>query len=204
MYYSKSDIEQLEQRFRTNLINSLAGFKPANLIGSKNKAMQTNLAIFNSVMHIGANPALMGFIMRPTNVERHTYENIIETEYYTINNLTKSTYNKGHLTSARYERHESEFEFCGLTEEYLFDFHAPFVQESTLKIGLKLEDDVFIKLNNTRLIIGSIQHVQLNDDCLFTDGTIQHEKLNSVAINGLNSYYETAFLEQLPYAKPKH
>lgn len=202
MHYNSNDIEQLEQRFRTSLINSLAGFKPANLIGTKSQNGETNLAIFNSVMHIGANPALMGLIMRPATVERHTYENMLETGYFTINNVTEAIYKQAHQTSARYDKSQSEFNACELTEEYLEDFHAPYVAESSLKIGLKLEHDYEIPLNNTRLIIGSVQHIHLPENCLLQDGTINHEQLNSVAVNGLYAYHKSSFLEQLAYAKP--
>ena len=46
----------MEDRKRIALINSLSGFKSLNLIGTINNQGQTNLAIFNSVVHIGANP----------------------------------------------------------------------------------------------------------------------------------------------------
>lgn len=74
--FTFDEIMRLPSRYRANLINKVSGFKPANLIGTKSKSGQTNLAVFNSVVHIGANPPYLGFILRPTTVERHTYENI--------------------------------------------------------------------------------------------------------------------------------
>lgn len=47
MRIDKSEIEQLEQRYRTAFINSLAGFRQAVLIGSRSVDEKTNLAIFN-------------------------------------------------------------------------------------------------------------------------------------------------------------
>ena len=59
---------------RLNLINSLSGVKPANLIGTKDQNGNENLAIFSSVVHLGSNPALLGFILRPQGeVRRHTH-----------------------------------------------------------------------------------------------------------------------------------
>jgi flavin reductase (DIM6/NTAB) family NADH-FMN oxidoreductase RutF len=72
------DLAGFEKQDRTNLVNGLSGYKSAHLIGTTNKKGETNLAIFSSVVHIGANPALMGFIQRPASEERHTYENILE------------------------------------------------------------------------------------------------------------------------------
>ncbi|MCK7516855.1 MAG: flavin reductase family protein [Ignavibacteriales bacterium] len=79
MIITKENILQFEKLYRTNLFNSLSGFKSANLIGTISKEGKTNLAIFSSVIHVGANPPLMGLLMRPVSVERHTYHNIKET-----------------------------------------------------------------------------------------------------------------------------
>lgn len=59
MHFTKQQINELEQRFRTNLINSLSGFKSANLIGTQDKLGNTNLAIVSSVFHLGAHPPLV-------------------------------------------------------------------------------------------------------------------------------------------------
>jgi hypothetical protein len=44
---SKTDLEQMEKQARTNLVNSLSGIQPANLIGSISLAGISNVAIFN-------------------------------------------------------------------------------------------------------------------------------------------------------------
>ena len=69
-YFSEASIAELETRYRNNLINSISGYKSANLIGSISKQGITNLAVFNSVVHLGSNPALLGFILRPTTVPK--------------------------------------------------------------------------------------------------------------------------------------
>lgn len=70
------DIESMDKRYRTNFVNSLPGFKSANLIGTISHSGIPNLAIFSSVIHVGASPALMGMLFRPVSVPRHTYQNI--------------------------------------------------------------------------------------------------------------------------------
>ena len=59
-HFSSTDISQMEQRFRASFINSLGGFKSVVLVGTANESGETNLAIFNSLFHIGANPPLCG------------------------------------------------------------------------------------------------------------------------------------------------
>lgn len=80
----------MTSRYRAHMINSLSGFKNANIIATINKAGITNVAIISSVVNLGASTALVGFIMRPNTVERHTLENIQETQQYTINQVSDS------------------------------------------------------------------------------------------------------------------
>src|SRR3989339_511503 len=91
-YFSFVDLMGLEQRYRAALVNSLSGFKSVALIGTANSSKQTNLAIFNSLIHIGANPPYIGFISRPDSVDRHTLSNIMETGYYTINHINEDIF----------------------------------------------------------------------------------------------------------------
>lgn len=200
--FSYEDLMQLPSRYRGTLLNKVSGLKSANLIGTKSKEGQTNLAIFNSVVHIGANPPYLGFVLRPTTVERHTYENIKETGVYTINQITAQMHQQAHQTSAKYERGVSEFEAVGLNKLYYQDFHVPFVAESHIKIGLRFEEEYVIKCNSTRLVIGQVEHLLLPEGSIEDDGNIQLEKLESVAIGGLDSYYSIERLGRYGYAKP--
>ncbi|GAB4142367.1 MAG: flavin reductase [Bacteroidia bacterium] len=202
MLINSSQISAFEKRYRTNLINALSGFKSVNLIGTVNKKGQTNLAIFSSVVHLGAEPALIGFIQRPASVERHTYENITETGYFTINHVHEGIYRAAHQTSARYAREQSEFDETGLTPEYLNNFSAPFVKESLIKIGCSFKGEIPIPFNNTILIAGAIEQIVLDDELLMQDGHLNLQAAHTVAVSGLDHYYRAEELERLPYAKP--
>lgn len=192
----------MESRSRAAFVNSLSGFKSASLIGTTDAKGQTNLAVFNSVFHLGANPALVGFIIRPDSVGRHTLENILETESYTINHINKDIYMRAHQTSARYPKQVSEFEATGLTEEYTTQLKAPYVKESYIKYGLSLSEKHELKINNTILIIGKIEEIFIPEDCLLPHGGIDIEKAETVAISGLDGYHSTQLLSRLSYAKP--
>lgn len=197
---SLDDILQLEKQHRTNLINSLPGIRAANLIGTYNKNGETNLAIFNSVIHIGANPPFMGFIMRPVSVARGTYQNIIETGFFTINQVHASIYKQAHQTAARYDT--SEFDATGLTPEYTPNIKAPYVKESKVKIGLCLVEEQHIKVNGTILMIGEIQEVILEENYLNESNIIQLQQTEAIGVNGLETYYSLEKIAELPYAKP--
>ena len=81
-------LAQLPSRQRATLINNLCGLRSANLIATRGKAT-TNLAIFNSVIHLGSDPALIGIVFRPLTVERHTYDNIKEFKAFTVNAVSE-------------------------------------------------------------------------------------------------------------------
>ena len=196
------DIIQMEQRKRANLINSIGGFKSVCLIGTTNNENQTNLAIFNSIVHIGANPPLIGFFVRPDSVERHTLANILLTEYYTINHINESIYKQAHQTAARYEKDISEFEATQLTAEFKDNFKAPFVQESFIQLGVQLKEKITIESNQTILIIGEIKLINYPTNCMENDGFINLEKAQTITCSGLDSYYKTTKIARLSYAKP--
>lgn len=191
----------LEKRYRTRLINSLSGFKSVNLVGTVNRQGQTNCAIVSSVVHLGANPALMGFIMRPVSVTRDTYDNILETGYYTFNHLTEEIFPQAHQTSARYAADVSEFEAVGLTPQFTSNFPAPYVAESPVKIGLQFREKIDIQINGTILMIGEIREIHFPPDCLQEDGYLDIEKAGSITVSGLDAYHGTRKLARLSYAK---
>jgi flavin reductase (DIM6/NTAB) family NADH-FMN oxidoreductase RutF len=201
MHFTKDRIDALETRTRAHFINSLSGFKSANLIGTQDIQGNTNLSIVSSVIHLGANPPLVGMIIRPHSVARHTFENILQTGFYTINQVNQSIFTQAHQTSARYDRDESEFDATGLTAEYLMDFKAPFVKESRLKYSVKLAEHQHLAINGTEFVIGEIVDVYVEDSAVEADGFIDLDTIETVAITGLDSYHTTAKLARLPYAK---
>ena len=161
-----------------------------------------NLAIFSSVIHIGSNPPLMGFILRPTKENtRDTYENIIETNKFTINHVNSDMIERSHYTSVKFNKNESEFQKCQFTAEYLNNFQSPYVKDSDVKIGLNLEDIQLIKSNGCRLIIGRVERLYAPNSAIHKNGNIQLELLNSVGVSGLNTYYSLNKIAEYPYAR---
>ena len=201
MHFTKARIDALEKHTRTHLSNSLSGFKSANLIGTQDLLGNTNLSIVSSVIHLGANPPLVAMIIRPHSVPRHTFENILQTGTYTINQVNKSIYKQAHQTSARYDKEESEFDATGLTPEYLNDFAAPFVKESRLKYSVKFVENQHLAINGTELVIGEIMDVFVDKAALQSDGFLDLQAIETVAVTGLDSYHTSNKLTRLPYAK---
>jgi len=199
---SLNDVLKLDKIKRLNLVNSLSGFKSANLIGTTSNMKKENLAIFSSVIHVGSDPPLLGFLVRPNKPKRHTYTNIKQTGFFTINHVCKRIFNDAHHTSAKYPEDISEFDKTNLTPEYYNSFIAPFVKESSIKIGLSFREESKIKSNNTIFVVGQIEFIILNNTHE-ADGFIDLTKNNTAAINGLSGYSFPKNIERKPYQRPK-
>lgn len=199
---SLAEINEMEKQQRVHFANSLGGFKSVGLIGTQNKSAQTNLAIIDSILHIGSNPPLFGIIFRPGVVPRHTLENILETGFYTINHINETIYKQAHQTSARYDREISEFEVTQLTPNFKNNFFAPFVGESHLQLAMEFKEKIELTINNTVLVIGEVKEVYFPEACLQNDGFLDIEKAASITCSGLDSYHKTTRIDRLSYAKP--
>ena len=202
-FFNEEDILQMPKVKRLNIINSITGIKPANLISTIDERNRHNLAIFSSVVHLGSNPALIGFILRPQEkIRRHTYENILENGYYTINHLPNHKTLEGHYTSAKFDKETSEYDVCHFTPEFQHDFPVPYVKESFLRMGLKHVESIPIKYNGTVMIVGKILQVYVAKSSLSEEGYINLEEAKSVGISGLNTYYDLKKIASYPYARP--
>ena len=202
-HFSKEAIDALAIRYKNNLINSISGYKSANLIGTKSKAGNTNLAVFNSIVHLGSNPAFLGFILRPTTVPRHSYQNMQETGVFTINHISKDQIEDAHHTSAKYPENISEFNQTKLEEEYKLDCFPPFVKNAPVQIACRYVNDYLIKENDTLLVVGAVEHLFVQDEMLLEDGYVQLDKGEVVTVNGIDGYALPQLLERFPYARPK-
>ena len=202
-HFNTDDFSQMHHLYRINLINSCSGYKSANLIGTKSVNGITNLAIFSSVTHIGSNPALLGFFLRPTTVIRNTYNNIKETGVFTINHVHESILEDAHHTSAKYDSDISEFEMTNLTEQYKDSFSAPFVKDAPIQLAMTYVEEYDIKSNNTILLIGQIKDLYIKDNLLQNDGFINLSEANVAAINGLDGYTIPKLKNRFDYQRPK-
>ena len=203
MIITAADLAAMDKLQRVQLATSLPGAKPICLVGTISEDGDKNLAPFSSVTHLGSNPALLGMVTRPDTVERHTLRNILATEQWTLNHVTEEIVEQAHHCSARYPEDTSEFEVTELNPEFLENFTAPFVKESPIRIGMILEDVLDIKANNTKLIIGRVELVDLPVGALSDDGSINLPELGSLASTALDTYFSLNYLTKLPYAKPK-
>ena len=202
-YISNEQLDSLHHLYRINLINSCSGYKSANLLGTKSNDGIENVAVFSSVTHIGSNPPVLGFFLRPTTVMRHTYENIRATGCYTINHIHEGILEDAHHTSAKYDSDISEFEKTNLISEYKNNFKAPFVKNAPLQLAMEYLEEYEIKANNTILLIGKIVGLHIEDEFLEDDGFVNLSKAKVATINGLDGYAVPELKTRFGYQRPK-
>jgi len=200
--FNNNNLSTMKQRQRAHFINSLSGFKSANLIGTQSNAGMTNVSIVSSVIHLGADPAYIAFINRPHTVERNTLENIYETGVYTINHVNLDIFKDAHHTSARYPKNISEFDQTSLSAEYT-DFLAPYVEQSRIRMGVEFREKKDIELNGTVMIIGEIVEVLVESKLIQEDGKVDIVAAQTVSVSGLDEYHIATSLGRLAYAKPR-
>jgi flavin reductase (DIM6/NTAB) family NADH-FMN oxidoreductase RutF len=200
-HLTRDHISQMEKIERLNLINSCTGYKSANLIATKSENGISNVAIFSSITHLGSNPGIIGFIVRPTTVKRDTYSNIKETGYFTVNHITLEMIAEAHHTSAGYSIEISEFEKTNLDEEYKNGLPIPFVKGSPVQLYCKYMNEYYIKENDTIHVIASIEHLFYDSILEHKDQWLQLDKRNVVAINGLDGYCLPTLQDRFEYAR---
>lgn len=203
-HISKQDLNAMDRIYRLNLINSCTGYKSANLIGTVSTENIYNVAVFSSITHLGSDPALLTFIVRPTTVPRDTYKNIIDNKEFTVNHINVEDIKEAHHTSARYSSVISEFDVTNLEKEFKDDYKAPFVKSSRIKLGCKYLNQYEIKENNTLLMIAEINDIYFNEDIIQNDGWLNLDIAKTVTVNGLDGYALPSLVQRFEYAKPKN
>lgn len=196
-----ADLSEMEKVKRLNLVNSCTGYKSANLIATQSLEGINNVAIFSSVTHLGSNPAMLGFIMRPTIVVRDTYKNIKETGYFTVNHVTADIIGDAHHTSANYNPEESEFDKTKLNIEFKDSITTPFVKDCPVQLYCKYINEYHIKENGTVHIIASIEKIFYNENLEHQDGWLQLDKADVISLNGLDGYCLPKLVNRYEYAR---
>lgn len=202
MHLDTDQLRDMDTRTRAAFVNSLSGFKSANLVGTLDNNGRTNLAIMSSTVHLGSSPPLLALVIRPGGDERHTLHNILSTGYFSINHVTASIVEAAHQSAARYDRDISEFEATGLTPLWREGFAAPLVAEAGIKLGLALREHQELSINKTHLVIGEVVLAEIPPNSLREDGAVDLVKAGSVALSGLDTYYQGVAFKRMAYAKP--
>lgn len=202
MHFDRKSLNNIDSRYRAHLINSVTGYKSANLIGTRSTDGVPNVAVFSSVTHLGSNPPILGFVFRPLTVERHTYNNLKALGEFTVNHVHAGMIRQAHQTAAKYDVGTSEFEACGFTTEYMDECKAPFVKESRVQMACSYLSEHQIEENGCVFVVGAIDSVYVDEELIAEDGWLDLEQAETVAITGQDGYAKPTLLDRFSYAKP--
>ncbi len=200
--YTIAEMAGWERFYRANFLNSISGFKPLNLIATVDEQGMSNLGLFSNVVHLGADPALVGFVNRPREAAPHTLGNIERGKFYTINHVNPAILERAHQCSAKYPDGVSEFAETGLTEEWIDGLPVPYVRESLVRYALELVQVNPIPMNGTFFVIGRVVQAQLDPTLVSADGFIDISRADSLVSTGLDAYGRVSALARYRYAKP--
>ncbi|TVQ23877.1 MAG: flavin reductase family protein [Spirochaetaceae bacterium] len=200
--FSAEDIAGMEKIPRLNLINSCTGYKSANLIGTIHVDGTPNVAVFSSVTHLGSNPPMLGFVVRPTSVPRDTYANLRRTGSFTVNHIRADMIADAHMTSARFEEGASEFDYTSLTAVFEDGIDVPFVAGSPVRLLCRYMNEYAIEENNTILIVATIERIDCDPELLHDDMWLQLDRGDVVSVSGVDAYALPRTIDRFSYAKP--
>lgn len=190
-------LDHKDSYYRINFFNTLSGLRSVWMAGTQNNEGIKNIGLFNSIVHVGSNPPLIGIVFRPQTVPRHTLENIYSCGYFTLNSVTQEMTDLAHRTSEKFAAHEDEFNILGFTPFYFEDRpDIPAVEESPVKILLRFRENHLITSNQTIFIVSEILNVILSDERgINADGSINHQYFDHAVVSGLNDYYSIDFIK---------
>ena len=194
------DWSQIPGRAFASWFSQLEGMRSPVAVGTRGLSGVDNLAVFNSMTHVGARPPLLALVFRPLTVERHTYDNLKATGVYTINHLPLARVDALHQTSAKYPAPESEFAAVGLTA-LASTSGAPYVAEATVAMQLRFAEEHHVAANDTVIVVGRVEEIRLPGALGEPPQHVNWADLNGQVVSGLYDYYSVEHFKTKAYAK---
>lgn len=193
-----ADWQQHRSRHFAAWFAQLEGLRSPVAVGTRGASGVANLAVFNSMTHIGSRPPYLALVFRPLTVERHTYDNLKASGVYTVNHLPREYVERAHATSGKYPAGVSEFDACGLTPLPTGE-GAPYVAEASVSMLLEFVEEHFIAANDTVFIVGAVREIRLPPAAAFGVGRVDWAALAATPVSGLYEYYEVSHATRLGY-----
>jgi len=162
--------------------------RPIAWVSSTGQSGINNLAPFSFFNCFGVDPPMIGFAPAFKSIKnsdgdiirvpKDTLRNIMETQEFVVNIVSRSVAEKMNQTSAEYPAAISEFEGAGLTAAPSQMVRPPRVAESPINLECKLIQ--VIQHGNNNLVLGEILAIHLSDDVVTPELHIKEEALQAV------------------------
>lgn len=196
----KSDLETMDKRKRTALVNCVSGIRTA-FLGISSGTFGCNASPLSNVTHVGADPALMSVLFRPDNGHRHTLSNYLSTGKLTLSAVPSTAALAVHESSANWDETVFEWEALKQKSIHLVGWEHPIPAVALWSVELQL-----------------VEHFTLTNECIYTVGQIEKiafaagHQPNSMGkfsagglllAHGLNIYYTAKDPQFFPYPSKK-
>lgn len=195
--YTAADLEAADRAWRINFINCIIGAKNLHVLITRNLNGTHNAAIFNSGIHVGSSPPYLGFLLRPTTVPRHTYENLRHYPYATLNAVAESFRERAHATHTKLPYGESELDRFALSLRQIAGEDLPYLAESPLTARLRLVEEHLLSVNQTHLLIFAVETVHIAVEP-GQDGFFRMDALGLLAGSGCDAYWRVEYIGREP------
>lgn len=178
--------------------------RPIALVSTVDRDGRKNLSPFSFFNAFGANPPVI--VVSPSfrgrdGTPKHTFENIRDTEEFTVSAVSYAMVEQINLASAEYEREVNEFEKAGFTELPTEVVMPPGVAESPFVMECRLMEYVGTGGNpgSGNLLIGEVVRFHIRESA-FEGERLDPNRLDLVARMGYNWYCRAsgAALFELP------
>ena len=88
---------------------------------------------------------------------------------------------------------------CQIKPSFSSIHPAPYVAESNIQIGLKIEEEHHIRSNQTILVVGRIIELNFPQGGVKEDGHLELADLDLTGVNGLDTYCKAKSWKELGY-----
>ncbi len=179
--------------------------RPIAWISSQNDSGALNLAPFSFFNAFSVDPPIVGIGIglkrrvdadgTTTYVPKDTLANILATEEFVVNIVSRSLADKMNRSSGEYPAAINEFEVTGLTPQGSTMIKPPRVGEAKIAMECRLHQPV--DLGGSTLVLGRIVCIHVKDEVL-KNGSVDIEKLQPIGRLSGSAYCEVNTIFEIP------
>ena len=183
-------VEELTSRENARIIKTAVTPRPIAWISSLDDDGNENLAPFSSYNYVvNTKPVLMFTSPAPgSGSMKDTARNIVETEEFAVNVVTRENLETMDTTAAPLDPGESEFEYADVERASCRHISPPRVKDAVITMECTLHDT--IEIYEKLMILGDVVHYHI-DDAAMRDGKVDSREVATVGRLG-GPYYTIA------------
>lgn len=182
------DPDEADARTLYRTMTTIVVPRPIGWISSADADGRENLAPFSHFNTVSTAPPVVYFSAGTEEGRKDTARNILSTEEFVVNLVTRDLLKSMDLTSAKLDPNKSEFKFAKLETETSEIVRAPRVYSSPVTFECELYD--YVDVFGTDVIFGKVLRISI-DDALLTAGKIDMNKIDPVGRLGGPYYTDT-------------